>query len=95
MEQPARRAGFGDSYGLVQAGRTWNEELNTGYTATPKGPPVYVKGSWNDEDFVAGGFWVDDFVGIGSGKELSVVSRGVDAKYGITGSGEVNGYWAC
>lgn len=35
-------------YGLVQAGRTWNEELNAhmeseGFTATPKDPAMYVK----------------------------------------------------
>ena len=39
-------------YGLVQAGRTWNEELNThivsvGLTASPKDPVIYVKSEWN------------------------------------------------
>ena len=34
-------------YGLVQAGRMWNEELNThvesqGFTATPEDPVMYV-----------------------------------------------------
>ena len=34
-------------YGLVQAGRMWNEELSTrvesqGFTATPKDPVMYV-----------------------------------------------------
>ena len=81
-------------YGLVQAGRTWNEELNThmesvGYAATDKDPAVYVKSSWNQKDFAAGGFWVDDFVGIGSGEELDALARSVDAKYGITGLGDV------
>ena len=62
-------------YGLVQAGRTWNEELNThmegvGFTATEKDPAVYVKSTWDQEDFAAGGSWVDDFIGIGSRKEL-------------------------
>ena len=81
-------------YGLVQAGRTWNEELNThmesvGYTATDKDPAVYVKGSWNQKDFAAGGFWVDDFVSIGSGKELDALAKSVDEKYGITGLGDV------
>ncbi len=57
------------SYGLVQAGRTLNEELNShmesvGSAATSKDSAVHVKGSWNQEDFAAGGFWVDDFVGI-------------------------------
>ena len=81
-------------YGLVQAGRTWNEELHThmegvGYTATNKDPAVYVKSLWNQADFAAGGFWVDDFVGIGSGKELDALAKSVDEKYGITGLGEV------
>ena len=81
-------------YGLVQAGRTWNEELNThmvsvGLTALPKDPAIYVKSNWNQPNFVAGGFWVDDFVGIGSGKDLCELANGVDKKYGITGHGEV------
>ena len=81
-------------YGLVQAGRTWNEELHThmegvGYTAMNKDPAVYVKSLWNQADFAAGGFWVDDFVGIGSGKELDALAKSVDEKYGITGLGEV------
>ena len=81
-------------YGLVQAGRTWNQELNNhmegiGYTAMAKDPAVYVKGDWNQADFAAGGFWVDDFIGIGSGKELDVLAKSVDAKYGITGLGDV------
>ena len=84
-------------YGLVQAGRIWNEELNThivsvGLTASPKDPAIYVKGDWNRPDFVAGGFWVDDFVGIGSGRDLAELAKGVDEKYGITGYGEVK--WA-
>jgi hypothetical protein len=36
------------------------------------------------EDFVAGGFWVDYFVGIGSRKKLEALKNGIDAKYGIT-----------
>jgi len=51
----------------------WKEELNAhmtgkGYSAMHKDPAVYIKNSWNKEDFAAGGFWVDDFIGIGSGK---------------------------
>jgi hypothetical protein len=81
-------------YGLVQAGRTWNEELNShmeseGFIATPKDPVIYVKSSWDQEDFAAGGFWVDDFVGIGSREELDALAKGVDVKYSITGLGEV------
>jgi hypothetical protein len=80
-------------YGLVQAGRTWNEELHAhmvgaGYTATPKDNAIYVKGSWGQGGFVAGGFWVDDFVGVGDGAELEKLAKGLDAKYGITGFGE-------
>ena len=104
MEQPDGHAVTGKEnwvwklkkglYGLVQAGRTWNEELNShmesvGYSATSKDPAVYVKGSWNQEDFAAGGFWVDDFIGIGSGAQLEALAKSVDAKYGITGLGEV------
>jgi hypothetical protein len=71
-------------YGLVQAGRTWNDELNSymvsaGLIATSKDPAVY------EDAFVAGGFWMDDFVGIGSGRELDALAKGIDEKYGITG----------
>ena len=60
MEQPDGHAATGKEnwvwklkkglYGLVQAGRTRNEELNShmesvGYAATSKDPAVYVKGS--------------------------------------------------
>ena len=104
MEQPDGHAVTGKEnwvwklrkglYRLVQAGRTWNEELNShmesvGYSATSKDPAVYVKGSWSQEVFVAGGFWVDDFIGIGSGAQLEALVKSVDAKYGITGLGEV------
>ena len=59
-------------YSLVQAGRTWNKELNAhmvsaGYAATPKDTVVYVKGTWGCNGFVARGFWVDDFMGVGDG----------------------------
>jgi hypothetical protein len=42
-------------YGLVRAGRTWKEGLNTyleseGLVTTPKDPTAYVKGSWNQEE---------------------------------------------
>jgi hypothetical protein len=80
-------------YGLVQAGRTWSEEFSghmegEGYTATRKDPAIYIKSSWNREDLAAGGFWVDNLVGIGSGREVRVLSKGVDVKYGIIGLGE-------
>jgi len=79
-------------YGLVQAGRTWNEGLNShieseGFTATAKDAAIYVKNPWASDDFAAAGFWVDDYVAIGSGKELSNLLKGVDAKHGITGPG--------
>ena len=38
---------------------------------------------------MAGGFWVDDFVGVGAGGELNVLGKSVDVKCGITGLGEV------
>ena len=81
-------------YGLVQASRTWNEELNShmesvGYAAMSKDPSVYAKGSWNQEDFMAGSFWVDDFIRIGPRVQLEALAESVDGKYGITGLGEV------
>jgi len=63
--------------------------VGVGLAATHKDPAVYVKGDWDQEDFVVGGFWVDDFVGIGSGKDLEVLAKGVDEKYGITGFGDI------
>jgi len=48
-----------------------------------------VSWTWDREDFVAGGFWVDDLVGIGPEKELAALAKGIDAKYGVTGLGEV------
>jgi len=81
-------------YGLVQAGRTWKEELHShmvgvGLAAMHKDPAVYVKGDWDQEDFVTGMFWVNDFIGIGSGKDLEVLAKGVDGKYGIMVFGDV------
>jgi len=81
-------------YGLVQAGRTWNEELHAhmegkGFTAMPKDPAMYVKSTWASRDFVAAGFWVDDCVAVGSRKELTDLASSVDAKYGTTSLGEV------
>src|SRR5260370_38860105 len=81
-------------YGLVQAGRTWNEELNIhiesqGFVATAKDPAVYVKSSWTREDFTAAGFWVDNRVAIGYGKRLDALVKSVNAKSGITGLGQV------
>jgi len=81
-------------YGLVQAGRAWNDELNAHmesevFTATTKDPAIYVKNSRASDDCAAAGFWVDDCVAIGPRKELDSLSKSVDAKYGITGPGEV------
>ena len=82
-------------YGLVQAGRMWNEELTTrvesqGFTATLKDPAKYIENSWTDCDFTAAaGFWVDDCIAIGSRKELSALAESIDAQYIITGLGEV------
>jgi len=60
-----------------------------GFTAGSKDPAIYVKNFWVSDDFAAAGFWVDDCVGIGSGKEFANLAETVDAKYGITGPGEV------
>ena len=97
MEKPDRYAAPGKEnwvwrlkkglYGLVQAGRTWNAELEThveglGYTANPA---VYIKSSCDRADVAAGGFWLHNSVGIRSGKELDALAKSVDARYGITG----------
>ena len=50
---------------------------------------VYAKGSWNQEDFMAGSFWVDNFIRIGPRVQLEALAESVDGKYGITGLGEV------
>ena len=81
-------------YGLVQAGRTWNEELNAhmegeGFTETPKDPMMYIKNSCTDRDFAAAG---DSCGAIGSRRGLTALAESVNAKYGMTGLGEVR--WA-
>ena len=81
-------------YGFVQAGRTWNEELNAhlvskGFTVTPKDPEMYAKNGWNDRDFAAAGFWVDGCVAIGCREQLTALEKSVDAKYRMTGLGGV------
>ena len=63
MEQPDGCATLGKEtsvrrlkkglYELVQTGRTWNEGLNL---YTEKDPVVYVKSTWNQAVFAAGGF---------------------------------------
>ena len=47
-----------------------------GFTPTLEVLVVYVMNSWNREDFASGGFWVDYFVRIGSGKEFDMLSEG-------------------
>ena len=44
---------------------------------------------WNRSDFVAGGFWVDKFVWIVSGKILGEPMKGIGEKYCIAGLMEV------
>jgi len=60
-----------------------------GYTATAKDAAIYVKNSWASDDSTAAGFWVHGCIVIGSGKELANLPKSVDARYGITGPGEV------
>ncbi len=62
---------------------------SVGYTATAKDTAVYVKNSWESNDFVASGYWVDDFIGVGSRSKLNTLAESVDQKYGITGLGDV------
>ena len=55
-----------------------------GFTTTLKDLVVCVMSSWNREDFASGGFWVDHFVKMGSGKEFDMLSEGINMTYGIT-----------
>lgn len=55
------------------------------YIATNEGPAVYVQSSWNQADFAAGGFCLGVFVGVGSGKEIKALTKGVDEKFCILG----------
>ena len=71
-------------YGLVLARRLWNEELNShvdseGFPATLKDPAVYVKSAWSS---LLGGPGGVDFVGIGPGKALDMLSKDINTKYG-------------
>ena len=50
---------------------------------------MYIKNSWTERDFAAAGFWVDNYVAIGSRKELTALAENVNAKYGITSLREV------
>ena len=84
----------------MQAGRTWNEELNShmvseGFAATPKDPAIYVKNPNADGEYAAAGFWVDDCVAIGSPRELASLAKSVDTKYSVTRLGEVRWDSAC
>jgi len=56
----------------------------------PQRPKIqrFINNSVSD-DFAAAGFWVDDCVVIGPGKELASFSKSIDAKYDITGPGKV------
>ena len=64
--------------------------------AMPKDPAIDVKRSWTNQNLLAAGFWVDDRVAIGSGKELANLAKSVNAKYGVTGksSGHSAHYWS-
>jgi len=80
-------------YGMVQAGRTWDEELNVHieseeFTATAKDAAIYVKTPWTGDGFPAAGFWVDNCLAIVSGKEIDYLLKSVDLKYGIPGPGD-------
>src|SRR5882757_9603515 len=94
-----KRIGYGALgrlYGLVQAGRTWNEELNGHMeskesTATVEDSAIYVKNYWMMQDFAIAGFWVDNCIATGSRKEIESLAKGVYVKYGITGLEE--GCW--
>lgn len=55
----------------------------------PKDPGIYVKSPSANSKYATAGFWVDDCIVIGSQRELTSLTKSVDAKYGITGLGEV------
>jgi len=79
-------------YRLVRAGGTWNEELNAhmrGVYGSSHISSNLRRNLLGEQHFAAAGFWVDYCVAKGSGKELANLSKSVDAKYGITGPGEV------
>jgi hypothetical protein len=42
-----------------------------------------MKNTWDREDFVAKGFWMDEFVRICSRKELEALVNGIDVSTGI------------
>ena len=50
---------------------------------------VALTGQSRYDSFAAGGFWVDEFVGLGSVKEIDAWANSFDAKYGMAGLGEV------
>jgi hypothetical protein len=54
-----------------------------------KGPRSLRQRHLESGGFRCRGFWVDHFIGIGSGKGLDVLAKSVNAKYGITGLGDV------
>ena len=60
-----------------------------GFTVMLKDPAMYIKNSWTNRDLAAAGFWVDNYVAIGSRKELTALAESVNAKYGITSLTEV------
>jgi len=68
-------------YRLVQASRTWNEELNShvvseALAATPNDPAVYVKTGKASSPDDSG--WTISF-GVGPPKELEALAKGVVA----------------
>ena len=100
MEQPDRYIEIGKEdwvwklhrglYSLVQ-------ELNSymtahGYMLTAKDPAIYMNGLWDCEGFMASGFWVDDFIGVGCPEGLMLLGKGINDRYGVSGLGIFTGY---
>lgn len=52
--------------------------VSEGFMPTAKDPAVYTNGPWDREGFVAGGFWVDDFISIGSGEGLRALRESIN-----------------
>ena len=61
-----------------------------GYTPTAKDPAIYMNGLWDCEGFVASGFWVNDFIGVGCPEGLRVLREGINDRYGVSSLGDIH-----
>lgn len=61
---------------------------SVGYAAMVKDTAVHVTGTWGHNNFVARGFWVDNFIGVSADEGLNMLANGVNEQYGISGFGK-------